>query len=143
MTLSTPSAAREVASAPKHRPPRKRRRWLLGLEPIFEGGWLHKGKRAGRWDVEGELSAVALFGDVTIDLSQTRSVPSEIAIDAWAIFRDVDVTVPKGTHVELSGGGLRGHLTNETPPVPEERRDRVVRIHGHTLLCDVTVGVAE
>ena len=21
----------------------KRRRWLLGLEPIFEGGWLHKG----------------------------------------------------------------------------------------------------
>ena len=60
-----------------------------------------------------------------------------------AIFRDVDVTVPEGTHVELSGGGLRGHLTNETPPVPEEPRDRVVRIHGHTLVCDVTVRVAE
>jgi len=45
------------------------RRWLVGLEPIFEGGWLHKGKRAQRWDVEDELSAVALFGDVTIDLS--------------------------------------------------------------------------
>ena len=77
MTLSTPSAARGVASA------RKRRRWLLGLEPIFEGGWLHKGNRERRWDVEGELSALALFGDVTIDLSQTRSAPSEIAIDAW------------------------------------------------------------
>ena len=143
MTPKTPSAARIVASAPKHRRPRERRRWLLGLEPIFEGGWLHRGKRAHRWDVERELSAVALFGDVTIDLSQTRSAPSEIAIDAWAIFRDVDVTVPQGTHVELSGGGFRGHLTNQTPPIPEERRDRVVRIHGHTLLCDVTVGVAE
>jgi len=109
------------------------------MEPIFEGGWLHKGKRAQRWDVEDELSAVALFGDVTIDLSQTRSAPSEIAIDAWAIFRDVDVTVPEGTHVELFGGGFRGNLTNETPPVPVERRTRVVEIHGHTLLCDVNV----
>ncbi len=43
---------------------------------MFEGGWLHKGKRAHRWDVEDELSAVALFGDVTIDLSQAMSVPS-------------------------------------------------------------------
>jgi hypothetical protein len=101
-----------------------------------------QGKRAGRWDVEGKLSAVALFGDVSIDLPEARNVPSEIAIDAWAIFHDVDVTVPEGTHVELSGGGFRGHLTNETPPVPEERRDHV-RIHGHTLLCDVTVRVAE
>lgn len=69
-----------------------------------------------RWDVEGELSAVAVFDDVTIDLWQTRSAPAEIAIDAWAIFRDVDVTVPERTYVELSGGGFRGHLTNETAP---------------------------
>ena len=110
---------------------------------MFEGGWLHKGKRAARWDVEGEMTAVALFGDVTIDLSQARSAPSEIAIDAWAIFRDVDVTVPEGTAVELSGSGFRGHLRNETPTVPEERRERVVRIRGHTLVCDVTVHVAE
>ena len=142
MTPETPSAARVVASAPEHRLPRKRRLWLLGLEPIFEGGWLHKGKRAQRWDVEDKLSAVALFGDVTIDLSQTRSVPPEIAIDAWAIFRDVDVIVPEGTHVELVGGCFRGHLTNETPSVPKERRDHVVRIHGHTLMCDITIRAA-
>jgi hypothetical protein len=121
----------------------KRRRRLLGLEPIFEGGWLHKGKRAHRWDVEDELLAVALFGDVTIDLSETKSAPADIVINAWAILRDVDVTVAEGTHVELSGGGFRGHLVNEVPDVPEEDRDRVVRIHGHTLVCDVTVRVAE
>ena len=50
-------------------PASKRTRWLLGLEPIFEGGWLHRGKRAQSWDVESELVAVALLGDVTIDLS--------------------------------------------------------------------------
>jgi hypothetical protein len=120
----------------------KRRRALLGLEPIFEGGWLHKGKRAQQWDVEDELLAVALFGDVTIDLSQVKSAPADITINTWAILRDVDVTVAQGTHVELSGGGFRGHLVNEVPAVPEENRDRVVWIHGHTLLCDVMVHVA-
>jgi hypothetical protein len=46
----------------------RRRRWFLGLEPIFEAG--RKGKRAQTWDVEDDLIAVALLGDVTIDLSQ-------------------------------------------------------------------------
>jgi predicted membrane protein len=127
-------------SAPS--PVGKRRRWLLGLEPVFEGGWLHKGNRARQWDVENEVVALALFGDVTIDLSQTKSAPTEVAISAWAILRDVDVIVPQGTHVELSGGGFRGRLVNEVPDVSAESRDRVVRIRGHTLLCDVTVRVA-
>jgi Cell wall-active antibiotics response 4TMS YvqF len=117
-----------------------RRRWLLGLEPIFEGG--RQGKRARSWDVEDELIAVAVLGDVTIDLSQTKSAPAEIAINAYAIFRDVDVLVAAGTHVELSGGVLRGDLSNHVPAVPAGLRDRVVRITGHTVLGDVTVRVA-
>ena len=79
---------------------------------------------------------------MTIDLSKAKSVPADIAISAWAILRDVDVIVAPGTHVELSGGGLRGHVVNEVPDVSEGTRDRMVRIHGHTLLCDVTVRVA-
>ena len=121
----------------------KRRRRLLGLEPIFEGGWLHKGKRAHRWDVEDELLAVALFGDVTIDMAEAKSTPADIVISAWAVFRDVDVTVAQGTHVELSGSGFGGHLVNEAPDILEADRARVVRVHGHTLVGDVTVRVAE
>ena len=119
----------------------KNRRWFLGLEPIFEGG--RKGKRAQAWDVEDELNAVALFGDVSIDLSQNRSTPSEIAINAYAIFRDVDVVVGEGTHVELFGGVLRGELRNQASALPEERRERVVRVHGHTVLGDVNVRTSE
>lgn len=55
---------------------RKNRRRLLGLEPFFEGGRLHKGKRAQRWDVETDLAAFALFGDVTVDLAHARSTPA-------------------------------------------------------------------
>ncbi|MGD0999021.1 MAG: hypothetical protein ABR941_12005 [Thermoleophilia bacterium] len=115
----------------------KRRRWFLGLEPIFEGG--RKGKDALSWDVDDELVAVALLGDVTIDLSRARSVPREIAIEAYAILRDVDVLIPEGTHVELGGGVVRGDLRNEVPPVSEGQREHVVRIQGHSLLGDVTV----
>ena len=116
-----------------------RRRWLLALDPVFEGG--RKGRRAHSWDVEEELIAVALLGDVTIDLSDTKSAPPEVHVEAYAIFRDVDVLVGAGTHVELGGGVLRGDLSNEVPPVPDDRRTRTVSITGHSFLGDVTVRV--
>ena len=119
----------------------RRRRWLLALDPVFEAG--RQGERARAWDVEDELIAVALLGDVTIDLSQTGNAPAEIDIEAYAIFRDVDVLVAEGDHVELFGGVLRGDLRKDVPAVPAERRDRVIRIHGHTVLGDVTVRAAE
>jgi hypothetical protein len=118
----------------------KRRRWLLAVDPIFEGG--RQGARARRSDVEDELVAIALLGDVTIDLSDTRSAPAEITVEAYAIGRDVDVLVAAGVHVELSGRGLRGHLCDDVPAAPAGRHDLVVRIHGHTLLGDVTARIA-
>lgn len=87
-----------------HDPTHKRRRYLLGLEPIFEGGWLHKASRAGQWDVEDELVALALFGDVTVDLAHSRATPAEITVTAWAVFRDIDIVVAPGTFVEITGG---------------------------------------
>jgi len=117
-----------------------RRRWFLGLEPFFEAG--RRGRHAQTWDVEDELIAVALLGDVTIDVSRARSLPVEIAIEAYAILRDVDVLVPEGTRVELSGGVVRGDLRNEVPPVSEEQSQHAVRVQGHSLLGDVTVRTA-
>jgi hypothetical protein len=52
----------------------RRRRWLLALDPVFEAG--RSGKKARSWDVEDELTAVAFLGDVTIDLSEARSIPA-------------------------------------------------------------------
>jgi len=115
-----------------------RRRWLLALDPVIEG---RPGKRAQAWDVEDELIAVALLGDVTIDLSRARSAPDEVVIDAYAVFRDVDVLVAEGMHVEMSGGVLRGELRNAVPAVPAEQRHNVIRIHGHTVLGDVTARI--
>lgn len=131
-----PDATTSDAATPA---PHRRHRWLLGLEPFFEGGWLHKGERARRWDAEAGLRAVALFGDVTVDLSQARSTPDQIDLKAWAILRDVDVTVPAGSQVEITGRGLRGHVANHVPAVPAQQPHRVVRVHGHAIFGDVAV----
>jgi hypothetical protein len=88
--VSTPTGSIESDS----RGPRNRRRWLLGLEPILEGGWLHKGQRASGWRVERELVALALFGEVSVDLVHAKGVPVDVELKAYAIGRDVDVTMP-------------------------------------------------
>jgi hypothetical protein len=111
--------------------PPDRRRWLLGLEPIFEGGWLHKGK----------LVALSVLGDVTVDLSDTKSAPAEVVLKAFALGRDVDVYVAPGTHVELSGR-RSGHLHSDVPAVDAARCDFSVHIEGHAFLGDVTVRIA-
>ena len=129
----------DPAQEPDQIPIEKRSRRLLGLEPILEGGWLHKGTRASRWDVEAELVAFALFGGVTVELGRAHSTPAEITIIAWAVFRDVNIFVAPGTHVELTGGGFRGDLNNDVPPVPTEDRRRVVRVEAHTFVADVNV----
>ena len=118
-----------------------KRRWLVGAEPIFEGGWLHKGERAKSWNVESELVALSLLGDVIVDLSNTKSMPSEVHLKAYAIGRDVNVLVGPGTHVELTERSHNDHLNNEVPSVPEAQSTRVLRIEGHTLLGDVVVRV--
>lgn len=118
------------------------RRWLLGLEPIFEGGWRHRGARATHWDVEDELVAVSILGDVTVDLAGARTLPNVVTVKAFALGRDVDVLVPDGVHVDLSGHARPGHVINDVPCVEENRRTSMVHIHAHTGLGDVTVRVA-
>lgn len=114
-------------------------RWLLGIEPFFEGGWFHKGIRSRSWDVEEELGAVALLGDVTIDLANPRTMPAEIGIRAYAIGRDVEVLVRPGTRVELSGRAHNDHLNDEVTDSPLTGDDHVIKIVGHTFLGDITV----
>jgi hypothetical protein len=43
------------------------------------------------------------------------------------------VLAAEGTHVEMSGGVLRGDLRNAVPAVPDEHKN-VIRIHGHEVL---------
>jgi hypothetical protein len=76
---------------------------------------------------------------VTIDLSEVKSLPRELHIGAYALGRDVDIIVPSGTRVELTGRANNDHLNNEVVSDPGESPPFFVRITGHTFLGDVQV----
>jgi len=120
----------------------KSRRYLVGFEPFFEGGWLHKGARATRWQVEEHLVALAVFGDVTIDLRAVQKLPAQVRISAYAFGRDVDILVPEGTGVQLVGRKNNGHLKNHATSVTGSAAHSV-KVEGHTFLGDVTIRTDE
>ena len=108
-----------------------RRRWLLGLAG--------DSNRTGVWEAEDELKAVAVLGDVTIDLCNARVTSSEITVTAYAILRDIEIIVPDGVEVEISGVTVRGDIESTVPPVTWGRRRFVVKVEGHAVLGDVEV----
>jgi hypothetical protein len=110
--------------------PARHRRVMLGV--LFDS-------RLGRPAVENEITAVAVLGDVRIDLSKARVTSNEITIRAYAILKDVEIIVPDGVAVDLSGVAVMGDNANMVPPVPVGASRFVVKIDGHAILGDVEV----
>ena len=125
-----PLTADLPATGPVRRPERLRR-VMLG---IF---W--DSRRAGPQPLEDEITAIALLGDAVIDLRGAKATSKEITIRAYALINDVDVIVPEGVAVELSGVAVVGDNRNMAKPVPTGTSRFVVKIHGHALLGDVQV----
>jgi DUF1707 SHOCT-like domain len=96
-------------------------------------------RRAGPQPLEDEITAIALLGDAVIDLRGSKATSKEITIRAWALLNDVDVIIPEGVAVELSGVAVVGDNRNMTGPPPAGTSRFVVKIHGHALLGDVQV----
>ncbi len=96
-------------------------------------------RRAGPQPLEDEITAIALLGDAIIDLREAKVTSKEITIRAWALLNDVDVIVPEGAAVELSGVAVVGDHRNMAMPGPAGTGRFVVKIHGHALLGDVQV----
>ena len=92
------------------RGPGRLRRVMLG---IF---W--DSRRAGPQPLEDEITAIALLGDAVIDLREAKATSKEITIRAYALLNDVDVIVPEGVAVELSGVAVVGDNRNLARPVP-------------------------
>jgi hypothetical protein len=113
------------------RGPHRLRRVMLG---IF---W--DSRRSGPQPLEDEITAIAVLGDAVIDLREAKATSKGITINAYALLNDVDVIVPEGVAVELSGVAVVGENRNTVRPVPAGTSKFVVRIHGHALLGDVQV----
>ncbi|WP_127782831.1 LiaF domain-containing protein [Rhodococcus sp. X156] len=65
-------------------------------------------ERRGRWRPAQRVVAVALFGGVTLDLREAELPPDVLDLQCYAAFGGVQVTVPEGTRVEMTGFSLFG-----------------------------------
>ena len=95
--------------------------------------------RRGWWRAEGTVTPVALFGDVELDLRQAAVPTGEVQINAIAPIDDIEVIVPDGVSVELTGLSVfvRKRVDVHQPASPEAAP--VVRVHAVTVFGSVVV----
>lgn len=67
-----------------------------------------------------QLLAVAILGDVTVDLPHPRSSPQVVDVDAFAVVRDAEVLVAEGTMVQMFRGFRASERGTSVPCSPAE-----------------------
>ena len=96
-------------------------------------------KRQGRWRVERPLAAVAVMGDVVIDLRGAEVPEGEVDITATAVMGDVKVFVPDGVDVQLSGIAVMGDKRVEVREAPAGQAAPRVVVRATAVMGDVKV----
>ncbi len=93
----TPYLPERVEPVPVVDPPR---RWAVGV--------LSGEKVRGPWRLDDHIHAVALLGSAQIDLCDAQVVGDDATIYVVALFGGVEVQVPEGLPVELTGIAVMG-----------------------------------
>jgi class 3 adenylate cyclase len=113
--------------------PRKSRavKWTVS---VFSGN-----HQRGRWRIEGETNALAVMGDSRLDLREAEVVGPEAVINAFAVMGGVDVIVPEGIAVELTGFAFMGGKHAKIRDVPVIPGSPIIRVRAFAFMGGVTV----
>jgi hypothetical protein len=96
-------------------------------------------RREGRWRVERPLSAVAVMGDVVLDLRGAEVPHGNVDITAIAVMGDVKVYVPDGVDVELSGFAVMGDKKVRVREAPPGQASPKVVVRATVVMGDVKI----
>lgn len=89
---------------------RSRRRWFVGI--------LAGASAKGRWRCGERLTALAVLGGCELDLRHAVIEGDEVTITAIAVLGGVEIWVPEGVDVELTGVPVLGGKSVELAPAP-------------------------
>ena len=103
---------------------------------VFSGA-----RRVGRWRPARRETAVAVFGGVELDLRDAELPPGGMQLSAWAVFGGVNVTVPEGVRVEVSGIAVFGGRQVHGGDAPHSPQAYTVRVHAIAVFGGVNVKV--
>jgi hypothetical protein len=96
-------------------------------------------KRQGRWRVERPLAALAIMGDVVLDLRGAEVPQGEVDITATAVMGDVKIYVPDGVDVQLSGIAVMGDKKVEVREAPAGQTAPRVVVKATVVMGDIKV----
>lgn len=122
--------------APDHPPPpvgrvRSAARWTVA----FMGGNAQK----GRWRVEGDTNAIAVMGECHLDLREAEVVGPEAVINAYAFMGGVDIIVPEGIEVVLTGVAFMGAKHKRVKNVTPLPGGPVIRVRAFAFMGGISV----
>lgn len=116
--------------------PERRRSALRYLIAIFGAA-----KRTGSLRVQQQLVCVAVFGNVTLDLRDALIEGDEVNVRAITAFGAVEVIVPEGVEVDLTGLALFGSKETRGNPGTLRRGAAFVRVNAFVLFGSTEVKV--
>lgn len=134
LTQDLPAAGPGAFPAAQHGPgsgPERRRRWFVGV--------MGDTKRRGAWRIDQELGAVAVMGDVLLDLREAEVRTDAVDITAVSVMGDVKIIVPDGVHVDLDGMAVMGDKRVDVLEAAPGMNVPVVRVRAYAVMGDVKV----
>lgn len=107
-------------------------------------GFLGSAERRGPWQLPRHLRAVAVLGNVEIDLRRAEVGFGVSDIEVVAVLGNVEIIVPPEVAIECDGDALLGTFNLEFAGRVNTAladRERVVRVTGSAYAASVTVRV--
>jgi class 3 adenylate cyclase len=95
--------------------------------------------RKGRWRVRPRTRAFAFWGGVKLDLRDAVIESDVVEIEAWAVMGGVDIIVPEGIPVEMTGCVIMGGRNARVADVPLLPGAPVVRVAARGMWGGVDV----
>ncbi|MET9336237.1 MULTISPECIES: DUF1707 SHOCT-like domain-containing protein [unclassified Nonomuraea] len=129
ITQDLPAAG--IAAPLPAAPPSRRRRWFVAI--------MGDSKRRGKWRIDQELGAVAVMGDVLLDLREAEVRTNTIDVTAVSVMGDVKIIVPDGVDVDLDGMAVMGDKKVDVLEAAPGMNVPVVRVHAYAVMGDVKV----
>ena len=120
-------------AAASTQPVRRRavRRWIVG---VMSGG-----SAKGRWRPAEETHVLAVMGGCEVDLRNAEIDGPEVIIRAWAVMGGVEIIVPEGIEVEMSGFAFMGGNEKRVADVPRLPGSPVIHVQAFSLMGGVSV----
>jgi hypothetical protein len=119
---------------------------LVRDTPTMSGvvSFLSSTERQGRWQLPRTFRALAVMGNVELDLREAEVGYGVSMIEAVAFMGNIEITIPPEIAVECDGDSLMGTFTlkyeGRANPAAASR-DRIVRVVGSAYAGAVSVNV--